>query len=182
MRFAVLAIELAERLAELDDLGVANLHRVLERDDGKRLEARTRHAEFSVSISAVFRQEGHAPRKWPAAGQIALSRLKLRHNLILVPATMIDGPALPSASGATRALGKFTRTQRMVLPAELVTTILEYLPFTELWTAARVSRQFYGAAWQAGLFIHRQIELESGNCASQLAVFEAVLEHALRKD
>lgn len=69
------------------------------------------------------------------------------------------------------------------LPAELLSIILEYLPINELWTAARASRQFYAAAWRAGLFIHRDIEwLDDNGHADELAVFKDVLEQARRKD
>ncbi|EJD47096.1 hypothetical protein AURDEDRAFT_163706 [Auricularia subglabra TFB-10046 SS5] len=92
---------------------------------------------------------------------------------------MTDAPALPSAPLTMPALAAPLLRQPVVLLAELVVAVLEYLPLNELWTAARVSRQYYGAAWQAGLLIHRRIELESGNCAWQVAVFSTVVEHAL---
>lgn len=69
------------------------------------------------------------------------------------------------------------------MPPELVTEVLEYLPINDLWTAARVSRQFYAAAWQAGLFIHRDIDCQAASGhADQLAVFQDVLAQAQRKD
>ncbi|EJD47151.1 hypothetical protein AURDEDRAFT_163759 [Auricularia subglabra TFB-10046 SS5] len=72
---------------------------------------------------------------------------------------------------------------RLALPAELVAEVLEYLSIDELWTAARVSRQFYAATWRAGLFIHRQLDwMPARGSIPGLDVLKDLVDHALRKD
>ncbi|EJD38013.1 hypothetical protein AURDEDRAFT_129084 [Auricularia subglabra TFB-10046 SS5] len=65
----------------------------------------------------------------------------------------------------------------------LVLSILECLPLRDLRRAAAVSRLFYAEAWRAGLYIHRTIRFACGyTIDDSLAVYNELLEHALRKD
>lgn len=68
------------------------------------------------------------------------------------------------------------------LPTELVTDILEYLPQSDLRSAASASRDFYRAAQVAGRCIRRTIDfrdLREGQRA--LSIFKLVVQHALGK-
>ncbi|EJD35095.1 hypothetical protein AURDEDRAFT_175819 [Auricularia subglabra TFB-10046 SS5] len=69
------------------------------------------------------------------------------------------------------------------LPPELVAKILEYLDLADLRRAAAVSRDFYAIAWQAGLYIHRNIRwsADSGGFMQHTTLNELV-RHALKKD
>ncbi|EJD45286.1 hypothetical protein AURDEDRAFT_165500 [Auricularia subglabra TFB-10046 SS5] len=96
---------------------------------------------------------------------------------------MVENSAIVRDSVTTRSRGAALRRQKTALPVELVLGILERLSLNELWTTARVSREFYSLSWRAGLFIHRNINWTTDYCyVPRLEVFKEVLEHAKQKD
>ncbi|EJD37589.1 hypothetical protein AURDEDRAFT_173354 [Auricularia subglabra TFB-10046 SS5] len=90
--------------------------------------------------------------------------------------------ATPQASVVTRSRGANIRSLELALPWEITLAVLKSLSLDELWTTAGVSRRFYAQAWEAGLFIHRNITWTTGSdYVSELDVFKAVLEHVKQK-
>ncbi|EJD47108.1 hypothetical protein AURDEDRAFT_163716 [Auricularia subglabra TFB-10046 SS5] len=69
------------------------------------------------------------------------------------------------------------------LPTELIIGALKYLDQPNLRASAAVSRAFYGSAWRAGLYIHRNVHwCGMDRFSDELTVLNEVVHHALRKD
>ncbi|EJD33900.1 hypothetical protein AURDEDRAFT_131448 [Auricularia subglabra TFB-10046 SS5] len=65
-----------------------------------------------------------------------------------------------------------------VLPDDILHCVLDCFDLAQLWSAARVSRQFYRASRRAGMYVHRTIR----GSAPEIDTWTEVVAHAIDRD